>query len=71
VTVRYPSELRHVYIGLAHKGATIRLLIAEPNVRIVRDDGTLLRELTLDAERVYFGRTPPVQNHARQVSSIT
>ena len=72
VTLRYLSQLRHIYIGRAHKGATIRLLIAEPNVRIVRDDGTLLRELTLDADHVYFGRTPPlVHNHARQVSSIT
>ena len=72
VTLRYRSQLRHIYIGRAHKGATIRLLIAEPNVRIVREDGVLLRELTLDADRVYFGRTlPQVHNHARQVSSIT
>jgi len=71
VTLRYQSQLRHIYIGRAHKGETIRLLIAEPNVRIVRDDGQLLRELTLDASRRYFGATTPVHNVVRQVSSMS
>jgi transposase InsO family protein len=71
VTLRYQSQLRHIYIGRAHKGETIRLLIAEPNVRIVRDDGQLLRELTLDPGRVYFGARTPVHNVVRQVSSMS
>ena len=71
VTLRYLSELRHIYVGRAHKGATIRLLIAGPNVRIVRDDGQLLRELTLDPSRRYFGAATPVQNVVRQVSSMS
>ena len=57
VTLRYQSQLRHIYIGRAHKGETIRLLIAEPNVRIVSDDGQLLRELTLDPNRTYQPHT--------------
>ncbi len=71
VTLRYLSELRHIYIGRAHKGATIRLLIAGPNVRIVRDDGELLRELTLDPSRRYFGAATRVHNVVRQVSSMS
>ena len=71
VTLRYQSQLRHIYIGRAHKGETIRLLIAEPNVRIVRDDGQLLRELTLDPSRRYFGARTPVHNVVRQVSSMS
>jgi len=71
VTLRYLSELRHIYVGRAHKGATIRLLIAGPNVRIVRDDGQLLRELTLDPGRRYFGAATPVHNVVRQVSSMS
>ena len=59
------------YVGRAHKGETIRLLVAEPNVRVVRDDGVLLRELTLDPERLYFGASTPVHNDVRQVSSMS
>jgi len=71
VTLRYRSQLRHIYIGRAHKGATIRLLIAGANVRIVRDNGQLLRELTLDPSRRYFGAPTPVHNVLRQVSSMS
>src|SRR5712692_4482230 len=71
VTLRYLSQLRHIYIGRAHKGATIRLLIAGPNVRIIRADGQLLRALTLDPSRRYFGARTPVHNDVRQVSSMS
>jgi transposase InsO family protein len=71
VTLRYRSQLRHIYIGRAHKGETIRMLIAEPNVRIIREDGQLLRELTLDPSRRYFGSATPVHNVVRQVSSMS
>jgi transposase InsO family protein len=71
VTLRYRSQLRHIYIGRAHKGERIRLLIAEPNIRIVREDGQLLRELTLDPDRRYFGARTPVHNVVRQVSSMS
>jgi transposase InsO family protein len=72
VTLRYLSQLRHIYIGRAHKGATIRLLIAGATVRIVREDGQLLRELTLDPSRDYQARrTPIVHDVVRQVSSMS
>ena len=72
VTLRYLSQLRHIYVGRAHKGATIRLLVAGANVRIVREDGQLLRELTLDPSRDYQARrTPIVHDVVRQVSSTS
>jgi hypothetical protein len=72
VTLRYLSQLRHIYVGRAHKDATVRLLIAGANVRIVRDEGQLLRELTLDPSRDYQARrTPIVHDVVRQVSSMS
>jgi transposase InsO family protein len=71
VTLRYLSQLRHIYIGRAHCGAVIRLLVAGAHVRVIREDGRLLRELTLDADRRYFGTTGPVHNVLRQVSTMS
>jgi transposase InsO family protein len=48
VTLRYDSKLRHIPVGKIHRHATVRLLIAGANVRVVREDGLLLRELTID-----------------------
>jgi hypothetical protein len=71
VTLRYLSVLRHIHIGRAYRGARIRLLVAGADVRIVREDGELLRELTLEQDRLYFGKTRPVHNVVRQVSSMS
>jgi transposase InsO family protein len=71
VTLRYQSVLRHIYIGRAHQGERIRLLIAGAQVRVIREDGQLLRELMLDPERVYFGTSTPVHNVVRQVSVMS
>jgi transposase InsO family protein len=56
VTVRYLSRLRHIGLGRAHAGKEVRLLIADAHVRVVATDGSLLRELVLDAERDYQPR---------------
>ncbi len=73
VTLRYLSQLRHIYVGRAHKGERIRLLVADAHVRVVREDGQLLRELTLDPSRDYQSRrsATPVHNVLRQVSSMS
>src|SRR5438128_4665155 len=71
VTLRYLSVLRHIYIGRAHKGQAIRLLVAGDHVRIVREDGQVLRALTLDSDRRYFGSATPVHNVVTQVSSMS
>lgn len=63
--------LRHIYVGRAYKGAVIRVLVAGSHLRIIREDGQLLRELTLDPDRVYFGLRTPVHNVVRQVSVMT
>jgi hypothetical protein len=56
VTVRYLSRLRHIGIGEAHSGREVRLLFADDRVRVVAEDGWLLRELVLDADRDYQPR---------------
>ena len=73
VTLRYLSRLRHIYVGRANKGARIRLLIADAHVRVVREDGQLLRELTLDPRRDYQPMRPAtaVHNVLRQVSGMS
>ena len=48
VTLRYESKLRHIPVGAIHRHQPVRLLIAGASVRIVREDGLLLRELTID-----------------------
>ncbi len=56
VTVRYLSRLRHIGLGRSHAGQPVRLLIADDYVRVVGEDGSLLRELVLDAGRDYQPR---------------
>jgi hypothetical protein len=51
VTVRYLSRLRHIGIGNAGVGRQLSLLIADDRVRVVAEDGSLLRVLILDADR--------------------
>lgn len=56
VTARYLSRLRHIGLGRSYTGEAVRLLIADDHVRVVRADGSLLRELVLDAGRDYQPR---------------
>src|ERR1019366_3372674 len=56
VTVRSLSRLHHVGIGCANKHQPITLLIANKDIRILAEDGTLLRQLTLDPNRDYQPR---------------
>jgi len=53
VTLRYQSRLRHIPVGRANKHQSVRLLIAGDQVRVIREDGSLLRELTIDPDRDY------------------
>lgn len=56
VTVRYLSRLRHIGVGRAYTGERVKLLIADDRVRVIRADGSLLRELVIDAARDYQPR---------------
>jgi transposase InsO family protein len=56
VTLRYQSRLRHIGIGRAHKGQRVLLLVADRDVRVISDQGELLRQLTIDPSRDYQRR---------------
>lgn len=73
VTIRYLGKLRHIAVGAIHRNRKVTLLVAGAQVRIVTDDGELLRALTLDATRAYQplnGRWP-VHNVSQQASPST
>jgi hypothetical protein len=73
VTLRYLGRLRHIPIGTAHKNRSVRLLVAGPEVRIVTDDGQMIRALTLDPTRNYKplrGRWPP-RNVLQQAGAMS
>jgi len=58
VTLRYQSQLRHISIGRAHTGQRILLLVADRDVRVVTQDGGLIRHLEIDPTRDYQRRGP-------------
>ena len=76
VTIRYLSRLHHIGVGRAHAGQAVRLLVANKDIRVVAEDGRLLRELTLDPTRDYQPRSlppprPRVHDLPRQASTMS
>jgi transposase InsO family protein len=73
VTLRYLSRLRHFHVSYKHRGQAVLLLVAGDHVRVVAEDGALLRELTLDPSRDYQRSSPPtlVRHQVRQRSAST
>jgi transposase InsO family protein len=65
VTLRHNSRLHHIGIGKTHTGRHVLLLINELHIRVITNDGQLLRELTLDPTRDYQprGLRPGPQPH--------
>jgi len=55
VTLRYDSRLLHIKVGRCYAGLRVLLLVAGLTVRIVTEDGELIRELTIDPTRSYQG----------------
>jgi len=55
VTLRHDSTLLHIKVGRRHAGTRVLLLVAGLDVRVVSEDGELLRELTIDPTRSYQG----------------
>jgi hypothetical protein len=53
VTLRHDSRLHHIKVGRHHAGKRVLMLVAGLDVRIVSEDGELLRELVLDPSRDY------------------
>ncbi|HUA94332.1 MAG TPA: IS481 family transposase [Acidimicrobiales bacterium] len=48
VTLRYRSKLHHIGVGRGHKRKRVLVLMAGLDVRVLSEDGALLRHLTLD-----------------------
>ena len=73
VTIRYLGRLRHIRLGLAHKNRKVRLLVAGADVRIITEDGELLRAVTLDAARNYYGLGGrwPLHNVVQQACTMS
>jgi len=65
VTIRHLGRLRHLYVSYKHKRQPVTLLVAGASVKVVAEDGSILRELTLDPERGY----QPVGQQARSTMS--
>lgn len=53
VTLRYLSRLHHIGLGAVYRGLPIHLLVANKHIRVIREDGSLIRELILDPTRDY------------------
>ena len=53
VTLRHRTRLHHIGVGHAHKGKRVIMLIAGLDVRVLSEDGELLRHLTLDPTKDY------------------
>jgi len=73
VTLRYLSRLRHFHVSYKHRGEPVMLLVAGDHVRVIAEDGALLRELTLDPNRDYQRTSTPtlVRHQVRQRSANT
>ncbi len=51
VTLRYRRKLHHISIGRHHRHERVIILMADLDVRVVSDQGELLRHFTLDTTR--------------------
>jgi transposase InsO family protein len=77
VTLRYLSRLHHIGLGAAYKHQRVTMLVANKEVRVLAEDGSLIRSLTLDPSRDYqpLGTTsgPPriVRDVLRHVSRMS
>lgn len=53
ITLRHRSKLHHIGVGRLHKGKRVLLLVDGLDVRVVTEDGEVLRRLTLDPNKDY------------------
>ena len=55
-TLRYRSKLHHVGVGRGHQGTRVLILMADLDIRVLDEDGVMIRHLELD---------PSVDHHRR------
>ena len=53
LTLRHDSRLHHIGMGARHRGRRVVMLVAGLDVRVLDEEGELLRHLTLDPTRDY------------------
>jgi hypothetical protein len=53
LTLRHRGRLHHVGVGRAHSNAQVIMVTAGLDIRVLSEDGELLRHLTLDPSRDY------------------
>ena len=53
VSLRHNSRLHHIGVGRRYAGTRVLILALDTQIRIITEDGELLRELTLDPSRDY------------------
>jgi Integrase core domain len=57
VTLRHNSRLHHIGLGRKLAGTRVLVLVDDLRVRVITEDGEILRELTLDPTRDYQPRS--------------
>lgn len=55
VTLRHKGRLHHIGVGKPHKHKPVILLVADLDVRVLTEEGEMLRHLTLDPTKNYQG----------------
>ncbi len=53
ITLRHNSRLHHVGLGRRLTGTRVLVLVADLDVRVLTEEGELIRALTLDPSRDY------------------
>ncbi len=53
ITLRHNSRLHHIGLGRRLIGTRVLVLVADLDVRVLSEDGELIRRLTLDPTRDY------------------
>ncbi len=56
ITLRYKSRLLHIGLGRRHARRRVLVLVADLHVRVLTEDGELLRDLMIDPTRSYQGQ---------------
>jgi transposase InsO family protein len=59
ITVRYASRLHHIGLGRTHAGTRVLVLAHERDIRVLTENGELLRQLQLDPTHDYQPQPRP------------
>ena len=61
-TLRHGTKMHHIWVGPAHIGRRIIILVADLDIRVLSEEGELLRHLTLDTTKDYqpIGKGPEI-----------